>query len=148
MKRWYEIDGFITKAQDRHEMIRSFKVGDLKPLLSDHKPVEIKLKVASIKPKIIKLIKMKQKNKQPNIKWERLMDDECANQFREKTSERVEKCLCEKIGVMYGLLKHLQRRGDYNNAKNLLLCSEETFKEHLEKQQKNALKETQEECNS
>ena len=241
LKRWYEIDGFITKARDRHEMIRSFKVGDLKPLLSDHKPVEIKLKVTSIKPKIIKLIKMKQKNKQPNIKWERLMDDECANQFREKTSERVEKCLCEngradwnqvekilretalevcgkrtaqvnpwmeehhseveklkenireklrkrnevkrwatdecdqslvearedlkqarrtykiqlkeweeqwwdqkeeecriaceegKIGVMYGLLKQLQRRGDYNNAKNLLLFSEETFKEHLEK---------------
>ena len=95
LKRWYEIDGFITKAQDRHEMIRSFKVGDLKPLLSDHKPVEIKLKVTSIKPKIIKLIKMKQKNKQPNIKCEQLMDDECANQFQEKTSERVEKCLFE-----------------------------------------------------
>ena len=34
---------------------------------------------------------------------------------------------------MYGLLKQLQRRGDYNNAKDLLLFSEETFKEHLEK---------------
>ena len=231
----------ITKARDRHEMIRSFKVGELKPLSSDHKPVEIKLKVTSIQPKIIKLIKMKQKNKQPNIKWKRLMDNESANQFREKTSERVEKCLCEnggadrnqlekimketalevcgkktvqvnpwmeehhteveelkenirerlrkrnkvkrrptdecnqslvearedlkqvrrtykiklkewkeqwwdqkaeecriackegKIGVMYGLLKQQQRRGEYKNAKNLLLFSKETFKEHHEK---------------
>ena len=34
---------------------------------------------------------------------------------------------------MYDLLKQLQRRGEYNNAKNLPLFSEETFKEHLEK---------------
>ena len=209
--------------------------------MSDHKPVEIKLKVTPIKPQTKKLMKMKQKNRQPNIKWERLMDDECANQFQEKTSERVEKCLnenggmdwnlvekilretalevcgkktsqvnpwmeehhteveklkenireglrkrneikrkatdeydqslieareelrqarrayknqlkeweeqwwdqkaeecriaCEegKMRVMYDLLKQLQRRGEYNNAKNLLLFSEETFKEHLEK---------------
>ena len=183
---------------------------------------------------------MQQKNREPNIKWERLMDDKCADQFREKTPERVKKCLCEnggaywnqvekilretaleacgkkttqvnpwmeehhteveklkekirerlrkrneikrkatdeydqnlietreelkqarrayknqlkewekqwwdekaeecriaceegKIGVMYDRLKQLQRRGEYNNAKNLLLFSEETFKEHLE----------------
>ena len=81
MKRWYDIDGFITKAGDRHEMIQSFKMGELKPLLSDHKPIEIKLKVTSIKPKIIKLIKMKQKSKQPNVKWERSMDDEKKNAY-------------------------------------------------------------------
>ena len=34
---------------------------------------------------------------------------------------------------MYDLFKQLQRRGEYNNAKNLPLFSEETFKEHLEK---------------
>jgi len=99
LKRWYEIDGFITKARDRHDMIRSFKVRELKPLLSDHKPVEIRLKVTPIKPKIIKLIEMKQKRRQSNIKWERLMDNECADQFREKTSERVEKCLFENGGM-------------------------------------------------
>ena len=72
LKRWQEneIDGFMTKAQDRHDMMRAFKVGELKPLLSDHKPLEIQLKVTAIKPKITKLIKMKQKNKQPSIKWE------------------------------------------------------------------------------
>ena len=51
--------------------------------------------------------------------------------------QKAEECriVCEegKIEVMYGLLKQLQRRGDYINAKNLLLFSEETFKEHLGK---------------
>ena len=51
--------------------------------------------------------------------------------------QKAEECriACEegKIGVMYDLLKQLQRRGEYNNAKNLTLFSEETFKEHLEK---------------
>ena len=34
---------------------------------------------------------------------------------------------------MYDLLKKLQKRGEYNNSKNILLFSEERFKEHLEK---------------
>ena len=90
-------------------MVRSIKVGEVKPLLPDHKPVEIKLKVTSIKPKIIKLIKMKQKSKQPNIKWEQLMDDECANQFLEKMSERVEKCLCENGGADWNQVEKILR---------------------------------------
>ena len=49
LKRWHKIDGFIANGQDRHELKRSFKVGELKPLLSDHRPVEVKLKVTSIK---------------------------------------------------------------------------------------------------
>ena len=50
--------------------------------------------------------------------------------------QKAEECriACEegKIRVMYDLLKQLQRRGEYNNAKNLPLFSEETLKEHLE----------------
>ena len=34
---------------------------------------------------------------------------------------------------MYDLLKKLQKRGEYNNSRNILLFSEEIFKEHLEK---------------
>ena len=34
---------------------------------------------------------------------------------------------------MYDLLRQFQRRGECNNAINLLLFLEETFKEHLEK---------------
>ena len=34
---------------------------------------------------------------------------------------------------MYDLLKKLQNREEYNNSKNILLFSEERFKEHLEK---------------
>ena len=46
---------------------------------------------------------------------------------------------CEKawklgrLGEMYDLLKKLQKRGEYNNSKNILLFSEERFKEYLEK---------------
>ena len=109
LKKWYEIDGFITKARYRHDMIRSFKVEELKPFMSDHKPVEIKLKVIPIKLQTKKLMKMKQKIRQPNIKWERLMDDECADQFREKTSERVEKCLCEIRGVDWNQVEKILR---------------------------------------
>ena len=37
------------------------------------------------------------------------------------------------MGEMYDLLKKLQKRGEYNNSRNILLFSEEIFKEHLEK---------------
>jgi len=46
---------------------------------------------------------------------------------------------CEKVwklgrlGEMYDLLKQLKKCGEYNNSKNILLFSEERFKEHLEK---------------
>ena len=46
---------------------------------------------------------------------------------------------CEKawklsrLGEMYDLLKKLQKRGEYNNSRHMLLFSEEKFKEHLEK---------------
>ena len=50
---------------------------------------------------------------------------------------------CEKawklgrLGEMYDLIKKLQKRGEYNNSKNILLISEERFKEHLEKKEEN-----------
>ena len=34
---------------------------------------------------------------------------------------------------MYDILKKLQKRGEYNNSKNILLFSEKRFREHLEK---------------
>ena len=34
---------------------------------------------------------------------------------------------------MYDILKKLQKRGKYTNSKNILLFSEERFKEHVEK---------------
>ena len=38
-----------------------------------------------------------------------------------------------RLGEMYDLLKKLQKRREYNNSRNILLFSEEIFKEHLEK---------------
>ena len=46
---------------------------------------------------------------------------------------------CEKawklgrLGEMYDLLKKVQKCGEYNNSKNILLFFEEKFKEHLDK---------------
>ena len=37
------------------------------------------------------------------------MDDECANQFREKTSERVEKCFCENGGADWNKVEKILR---------------------------------------
>ena len=37
------------------------------------------------------------------------------------------------MGEMYDFLKKLQKRGEYNNSRNILLFSEEIFKEHLER---------------
>ena len=37
------------------------------------------------------------------------MDDECANQYREKTSERVEKCLCENGGADWNQVEKILR---------------------------------------
>ena len=37
------------------------------------------------------------------------MNDECANQFREKTSERVEKCLCENGGAHWNQVEKILR---------------------------------------
>ena len=38
-----------------------------------------------------------------------------------------------KIGRMYKILQRLQRRGEYNNSKTIMLFTEEEFKGHLEK---------------
>ena len=43
----------------------------------------------------------------------------------------------DRLGEMYDLLKKLQKHGEYNNSKNVLLFSEERFKEYLEKITKN-----------
>ena len=38
-----------------------------------------------------------------------------------------------QIGRMYKILQRLQRRGEYNNSKTVMLFTEEEFKGHLEK---------------
>ena len=38
-----------------------------------------------------------------------------------------------QTGRMYKILQRLQRRGEYNNSKTIMLFNEEEFKGHLEK---------------
>ena len=42
-------------------------------------------------------------------------------------------CQVGQIGRMYKILQRLQRRGEYNNSKTLMLFTDEDFKGHLEK---------------
>ena len=62
----------------------------------------------------------------------------CCKQLEEDWwNEMADKCekvwKLGRLGEMYDLLKQLKKRGKYNNSKNLILFSEERFKEHLEK---------------
>ena len=43
-KAWYELDGFITKEEDRHRTVKALKIKS-NEMLSDHKIVEMKLKM-------------------------------------------------------------------------------------------------------
>ena len=62
----------------------------------------------------------------------------CCKQWEEnwwnEIADKCEKALkLGKLGEMYDVLKKLQKHGEYNNSKNILLFSEERFKDHLEK---------------
>ena len=43
-KTWYEIDGFITREEDRQKIVKAVKIKSSE-MLSDHKIVEMKLKM-------------------------------------------------------------------------------------------------------
>ena len=238
-RTWYEIDGFITREEDRHRIVKAVKIKSSE-MLSDHKIVEMKLKMRT--PRYSNERKQK---KRRNINWEKMMNREIAEQYRKRTEERTSQettrkgvstedlewqtlctilrtaaeevcgkrekqtnpwmnkheeeamelkaeirkalrernrvirqtgdktsqeydiakarlaekranykrelrqweenwwnqladecqqaCQMGQIGRMYKILQRLQRRGEYNNSKTILLFTEEEFKGHLEK---------------
>ena len=81
--RWYEIDGFIMKNNQRHKHARRmYTVAEAS--LSDHKP-----KLIQIETKV-KLPKRKREKKQPRIKWEMLKNPEHKTQYKEKVQQILE----------------------------------------------------------
>ena len=69
---------------------------------------------------------------------ERRKFKDCCKQWEEDWwNEIADKCekawKLGRLGEMYDILNKLQKRGEYNNSKNILLFSEERFKDHLEK---------------
>ena len=90
-KKWYELDGFIMRQEQRHRHLVSMRVMN-EMSLSDHKPVIIRVKTkmkkwrASVKP-------------MPNIKWETLRTGAAKEEFRRKTAALIED---EEIGKSRG----------------------------------------------
>ena len=69
--------------------------------------------------------------KRANYKGElRQWEENWWNQLAEKCQQA---CEMEQTGTMYKMLQRLQRRGEYNNKKTIMLFTEEEFKGHLEK---------------
>ena len=79
--RWYELDGFLIKQDQRHRRMRGVKVLE-ETGLSDHKPVMIK-----IKSKVRKWRRQRER-RVPNIRYEKLKEENGKEEFRRKVSEK------------------------------------------------------------
>ena len=81
--RWYELDGFIMRSEERHRYAKKLiTIGEL--TISDHKPKKL---VISIK----KWHWPTKENKRiPKIKWEKLREAEIVQQYRNKIEELTE----------------------------------------------------------
>ena len=81
-KTWYEIDGFITREEDRLRILKALKIKSTE-MLSDHKIVEMKLET-----KTPRHSNGRKQKKRGNVNWEKMMNREIAEQCRKRTAER------------------------------------------------------------
>ena len=79
--RWYELDGFLVKQDQRHRRMRGIKVLE-ETGLSDHKPVMIR-----IKSKVRKWRRQPEK-RVPNIRYEKLKEERVKEEFKRKVDEK------------------------------------------------------------
>ena len=87
-KRWYELDGFIMRASQRHRHAKKMRTVD-ELSYSDHKPVCLYLKTKMRKWRVAV-------KPPPNIKWEALRQEDKQQKFREKTAELM---MDDEIGI-------------------------------------------------
>ena len=79
--RWYELDGFIMRNEDRHKYARKINtVGEC--TISDHKPKKLVLNLVNRRKSC-----QKKKPKIPRISWEKLRQENIAIEYRNKVSE-------------------------------------------------------------
>ena len=83
LHRWYELDGFIMRAGQRHKHVKKIHT-HAEASLSDHKPKVMKLELEST------MKKKKKEKKQPRIKFENLRNTEVKQRYREKVAEIME----------------------------------------------------------
>ena len=79
--RWYELDGFLMRSQDRHKHVQRINtIGEAS--LSDHLPKKMRYKL--VKTKIYSREKPK---KTPRIIWEKLRQDNIAEAYKTRIEE-------------------------------------------------------------
>ena len=136
---WHEIDGFITRINDRHLSTKKVCI-QRHNLLSDHNPVVITLN----KSIAVKLNKRSNRHglynikKNTNINWEKLMDEDKAIEYNLKTqqlnSEIPEEDSWEKATkIMMKAAKEVcgAKRSVINPWMNLHTTETETLKSHI-----------------
>jgi hypothetical protein len=78
--RWYELDGFIMRKEERHRYAKKLcTIGEY--TLSDHKPKRITIEIKKWH------WKTDNRKKVPKIRWERLKDPEIVAQYRLRIRE-------------------------------------------------------------
>ena len=77
-KRWYELDGFVMRKDERHKLCKSMKVTD-DNALSDHQPITLTIRTTS------KNNRLARTQRKPNLNWEALNVPQKALEFLERT---------------------------------------------------------------
>ena len=80
LRRWYELDGFLMRDNQRHKFVKKVWTAN-ESTLSDHKPKIMRLEMNR------KLKKKKKIKRPPRIKWEKLKNPEIKQRYREKIAE-------------------------------------------------------------
>ena len=82
-KRWYELDGFLMKNQERQRYVKKVcTIGEA--CLSDHKPKRMRIELGARKWR-----EVNQARRVPRIEWEKLADEGTAARFRTRMEEKM-----------------------------------------------------------
>lgn len=83
-RRWYELDGFVMRPEQRHRLVKKIRVVQ-EMTLSDHKPVAMTISRE-------KKRRHRVEKRQPAINWEKLKQEETAESFKTRTWELIQEC--------------------------------------------------------
>ena len=83
LRRWYELDGFLLRREQRHEiMIKARTVEDM--AISDHNP-----KILTIRRAKRKKRRVTHEQRNSPIQWNKLQEKETRDRFKEATTSRL-----------------------------------------------------------
>ena len=83
LRRWYELDGFIMRREQRHKYINKIStIGESS--ISDHKPKKIQIRINKKKWRRGEI-----KKRAPKINFEMLRNDDVAIRYQQKVAEKL-----------------------------------------------------------